>query len=300
MNLRKYFTKEVRIGLVGVVSLFLLIYGINYLKGIRLFHPTTYYYVKYTNINGLSKSSPVFADGYKVGLVSDIIYDYKNPGNVFVEIELDVDMRLPKGTTAELETDMLGGIKVNLLLVNNLRERYEVGDTIVGVASTGMMAKVADIMPQVEQMLPKLDSILTSLNKMLADENIPATLESVKNITANLDKASVQFNVMMSRDVPRLTNKLNTISDNFIAITDNLKDFDYASTLGQVEETVSSVKMFTDKLCSPEGTVGLLMNDTQLYDNLSAATFNAANLLEDLQKHPKRYVHFSLFGKKNK
>lgn len=300
MSLRKYFTKEVRIGLAGVVSLFLLIYGINYLKGIRLFHPTTYYYVKYNDVHGLSKSSPVFADGYKVGLVSDIIYDYRNPHNVYVEIDLDVDMRIPKGSSAELESDMLGGIKMNLLLANNPRERCEVGDTIIGVANGGMMATVASLMPKVEQMLPKLDSILTSLNKLLTDENIPATLASVKTVTSNLEETTAHMNTLMSKEIPLLTGKLNTITDNFIVISDNLKGFDYASTLEQVNGTLANVKMLTDKLNSPEGSIGLLMNDTQLYDNLSATTYNAASLLDDLQKHPKRYVHFSLFGKKNK
>ncbi|NDV65047.1 MlaD family protein [Bacteroides sp. 224] len=300
MNLQKYFTKEVRIGIAGIVALCLLVYGINYLKGIRMFHPTSYFYVKYTNINGLTKSSPVFADGYKVGIVSDIIYDYNSPGNVIVEVDLDQDMRIPKGSSAELETEMLGGVRMNILLANNPRERHEIGDTIPGISTSGLMGTVTNLMPKVEMLLPKMDSILVSLNKILADENIPATLQSLRNMTANLEVTSTHINTLVGRDIPQLTSKLNTIGDNFVVISDNLKDFDYSATLHKVDSTISNVKMLTERLNSREGSIGMLLNDTQLYNNLNSTTANAASLLEDLQKNPKRYVHFSLFGRKNK
>lgn len=300
MDIRKYFTKEVRIGIAGIIALCLLVYGINYLKGVRLFHPTTYFYVKYKNINGLTKSSPVFADGYKVGIVSDIIYDYNNPGNVIVQIELDTDMRLPKGSSAELESEMLGGVKMNVLLANNPRERHEIGDTIPGISSSGLMGTVTGLMPKIEQMLPKLDSILLSLNTILSDKNIPAILESTKATTTNLASVTSQFNTLMRRDIPELTGKLNTIGDNFMTISANLKEFDYAATLAKVDETISNAKMLTERMNSKDGSIGLLLNDTKLYQNLNETTANAASLLEDLQTNPKRYVHFSLFGRKNK
>ncbi|MCD7902128.1 MAG: MlaD family protein [Bacteroides sp.] len=300
MDLKKYFTKEVRIAIAGIVALCLLVYGINYLKGIRLFHPTTYFYVKYKNINGLTKSSPVFADGYKVGIVSNIIYDYNNPGNVIVQIELDTNMRLPKGSSAELESEMLGGVKMNILLANNPRERHKIGDTIPGISSSGLMGTITGLMPKVEQMLPKLDSILLSLNTILSDENIPAILESTKTTTSNLAVITSQFNTLMRNDIPQITGKLNAIGDNFMVISNNLKEFDYAATLASVDETIARVKILTEKMNSKDGTIGLLLNDTELYRNLNETTANAASLLEDLQSNPKRYVHFSLFGRRNK
>ena len=99
----KYITKEVRIGIAGIVALFILVYGINYLKGINMFKPSSYFYVKFHNVNGLAKSSPVFADGVRVGIVRDIYYDYSQPENVIVEVELDTELRIPKGSSAELE-----------------------------------------------------------------------------------------------------------------------------------------------------------------------------------------------------
>ena len=118
----KYITKEVRIGIAGIAALCILVYGINYLKGINLFKPSSYFYVKFHNVNGLTKSSPVFADGFRVGIVRDLYYDYTQPGKVIAEIDVNTDLRIPKGSTAELAAEMLGGVKMNLLLANNPRE----------------------------------------------------------------------------------------------------------------------------------------------------------------------------------
>lgn len=296
----KYITKEVRIGIAGIVALFILVYGINYLKGINMFKPSSYFYVKFHNVNGLAKSSPVFADGVRVGIVRDIYYDYSQPENVIVEVELDTELRIPKGSSAELVTELMGGVRMNILLANNPREKYAVGDTIPGSLSNGMMESAAALIPQIEKMLPKLDSIMTSLNAILSDQSIPATLHSVEKMTANLEEASGQFKVLMKRDIPQLTGKLNTLGDNFIAISSNLKEIDYANTFKEIEQTLNNVKIITSKLNSKDNTVGLLLNDPQLYNNLNATTANAASLLEDLKEHPKRYVHFSLFGKKDK
>ena len=296
----KYITKEVRIGIAGIIALCILVYGINYLKGINMFKPSSYFYVKFQNVNGLAKSSPVFADGVRVGIVRDIYYDYNQAENVIVEVELDTELRIPKGSSAELVSELMGGVRMNILLANNPREKYAVGDTIPGKLNNGMMESVAALMPQIEKMLPKLDSIMISLNTILNNQSIPATLHSVEKTAANLEVASGQLKVLMGRDIPQLTGKLNTIGDNFITISGNLKEIDYAATFKEIEQTLANVKMVTEKLNSKDNTVGLLLNDPQFYNNLNATTANAASLLEDLKEHPKRYVHFSLFGKKDK
>lgn len=296
----KLITKEVRIGIAGIVALCILVYGINYLKGINMFKPESYFYVKFRNVNGLAQSSPVFADGVRVGIVRDIHYDYNQPENVIVEVEVDNQLRIPKGSTAELVPELMGGVRMNILLANNPRERYTVGDTIPGMLNNGVMEKVTQMMPAIEKMLPKLDSILGSLNTIMADQSIPATLHSIEKTTANLQVASGQLRTLMSNDIPQLTGKLNTIGDNFVVISDNLKKVDYAATFQQIDNTIKNVKMITEKLNSKDNTVGLLLNDPQLYDNLNETTINAASLLKDLKEHPKRYVHFSLFGRKDK
>lgn len=295
----KLITKEVRIGIAGIVALCILIYGINYLKGINMFKPASYFYVKFQNVNGLADSSPVFADGVRVGIVRSIGYNYDQPGDVIVEVEVDTELRVPKGSTAELVPELMGGVRMNILLANNPRERYAVGDTIQGTLNNGMMEKVSAMMPEIEKMLPKLDSILTSLNNIMADQSIPSTLHSIERTAANLETSSRQMSRLMSRDIPQLTGKLNTIGDNFIVISDNLKEIDYAAAFKKIDATIENAKMLTEKMNSKDNTIGLLLNDPQLYNNLNSTATNAASLLEDLKTNPKRYVHFSLFGKKN-
>ena len=274
-------TKEVKIGLIGIAALAMLIFGINYLKGINMFQSANYYYVEYTNINGLAGSSPVFANGYKVGTVRNINYNYAKPGHVTVEVEVDKEMRIPKGSTGELVTEMLGTVKMNLLLNFNSTEYYQPGDTLPGKTNAGLMGAAEEkLVPQIEQMLPKMDSILYSLNKILADPALSATLHNAEKLTANLDVTTRQLNMLMQKDLPQLTGN--------------------ASTFNKIDSTLYNVQMLTEKLNRKDNSIGLLFNDPTFYQNLSATTANAATLLEDLKAHPKRYVHFSLFGKKDK
>ena len=292
--------KEVKIGLIGIVAIALLIFGINYLKGVRMFQGSSYYYVDYTDINGLAISSPVYASGYKIGLVRDIQYNHANPGHVTVEVELDENMQIPEGSIGELVTDMLGTVKMNLKLNLQCKEYCQPGDTLPGIVNNGLMSVAEGIMPKVEQLVPKMDSILHSLNQLLANPALTATIENTERLTANLDVTARQLNLLMKNDLPQLTGRMVTIADNFTTISENLKTIDYAETFQKIDSTLQSVQLLTSKLNSKDNTVGLLFNDATLYNNLSSTTANAASLLEDLQAHPKRYVHFSLFGSKDK
>ena len=151
---------------------------------------------------------------------------------------LDKEMRIPKGSTGELVTEMLGTVKMNLLLNFNSTEYYQPGDTLPGKTNAGLMGAAEEkLVPQIEQMLPKMDSILYSLNKILADPALSATLHNAEKLTANLDVTTRQLNMLMQKDLPQLTGKLNTIADNFIAISDNLKGIDYASTFNKIDST---------------------------------------------------------------
>ena len=292
--------KEVKIGIIGIAALAMLFFGINYLKGVRMFHASSYYYVEYTDINGLATSSPVFASGYKVGLVREIQYNHANPGHVVVEVELDKGMQIPKGSTGELVTEMLGTVKMNLKLNLQSKEYCQPGDTLPGIVNNGLMGVAEGIMPKVEQLMPKMDSILNSLNQLLANPALRGTLENTERLTANLDVTTRQLNKLMQNDLPQITGRMITIADNFSTISESLKGIDYTETFQKIDSTLQNVQLLTSKLNSKDNTIGLLFNDPTLYNNLSATTANAASLLEDLQAHPKRYVHFSLFGRKDK
>ena len=292
--------KEVKIGLIGIAALAMLFFGINYLKGVRMFHPSSYYYVEFTNVNALTVSSPVFASGYKIGLVRDIQYNHANPGHVVVEVEMDEEMQIPKGSTGELVTEMLGTVKMNLILNLANKECYQPGDTLRGTVNNGLMGVAETMMPKVEQLMPKLDSILYSLNRILSNPALEATLVNAENLTANLNVTTRQLNRLMQNDLPQITGRMVTIADNFTVISENLKDINYAETFRKIDATLQNVQALSDKLNSKDNTVGLLLNDPTLYNNLSTTTAHAASLLEDLQAHPKRYVHFSIFGRKDK
>ena len=292
--------KELKVGILGIIAIAMLIFGLNYLRGIAMFKPSRSFFVEFTDINGLPTSSPVFANGYKIGLVRDIRYNYKDLGSVLVEIELDNEMRIPTGSHGELVTEMLGTVKMNLILDLESKTYIQPGDTLPGFANNGLMGAAEGMVPKVEQMLPKMDSILSCLHQLLADPALAATLHNVEKVSANLDVTTTELNKLMKNDLPKLTGNLTTISDNVAAITGNLKDIDYAATLSKVDSTLYNVQLLTAKLNSKDNTVGLLFNDPALYHNLSTTTSNAALLLEDLKAHPKRYVHFSLFGKKEK
>ena len=293
--------KEFKIGLAGIGALLILFFGINYLKGISMFKPESYYNVEFENINGLALSSPVFANGYQIGIVRDISYNYDNPGHVVVGIEVEEHFQIPEGSKAELVTEMLGTVKMNMKLNHESSVYIHPGDTLVGVANNGILGAAEEsLLPQIEKMLPKLDSILTSVNTLLGDPALKNTLHNAEKLTASLNATSNELHTLMSEDLPQLTGNVTAITENLKGISENLKDVDYASTFVKIDSTLQNVRLLTDKLNRKDNTLGLLMNDESLYNNLNATTANAASLLKDLQEHPKRYVHFSLFGRKDK
>ena len=299
----KYFTKEVKIALVAIAGVVVLFFGMNFLKGLNIFSSEDNYYVQFSDITGLSSSSPVYADGFKVGVVKDIIYDYTHTEGSKVLIGVDKQLRIPQGSSAEIVSDMLGNVKVNLLLANNPREKVAPGGLIKGMINDGAMGKLQDMVPAVEKMLPKLDSIMTSLNAILADPAIRQSLHNVQTITDNLTTSTAQLNTLMAglnKNVPGMMAKANNVLDNTETLTANLAAVDVASTMRQVDQTIANVQQLTAKLNSKEGSLGLLMNDTQLYENLNSTMRNADSLVIDLRQHPKRYVHFSVFGRKDK
>lgn len=296
-------SKEIRIALIAIVAIVLLYVGLNFMKGISLFSNSADYYVKFKDISGLSASNPIFADGYQVGVVRDIQYDYATNQEVVVHFTVDDDLRIPRGSSAEIVSDLMGNVKMNLLLANNPRERIQSGDTIVGDINSGAMGKLSAMIPAVEQMLPKLDSILASLNQLLADPALQHSLHNVETVTANLTTSSQQLNVLMTglnTQMPVMMEKTNAVLDNTQTLTANLAAVDIAKTMEQVDQTIANVQQMTDKMNSKEGTLGLLMNDTKLYTTLNTTVSSADSLLTDLKSHPKRYVHFSIFGKKDK
>jgi len=296
-------TKEIKIALVAIVGILIMYFGINFLKGMNLFSTNNTYFITFDDIQGLGASTPIYADGYKVGTVDGLEYDYKENGPIKVKVDIVKDLRIPQGSKAEIVKDLMGNLQVNLLLANNPRERVEPGGIIPGAVNGGMMDKAANLVPVVEKMLPKLDSILTSVNALLADPALAASLHNVETITSNLTVSTRELNTLMAglnKQVPGMIGKANGVLDNTNRLTANLASLDVQGTLNKVNQTLESAHQFTEKLNSNQGSLGLLMNDTKLYDNLTSTMGHADSLVIDLKAHPKRYVHFSVFGRKDK
>ena len=289
--------------MVAVVGILVMYFGINFLKGINLFSTNNTYYMTFDDIQGLGASTPIYADGYKVGTVDKVDFDYSGDGPIKVKADINKDLRIPAGSKAEIEKDIMGNLQVNLLLANNPRQRIEPGDIIPGYVNAGMMGKAAELVPVVEKMLPKLDSILTNVNALLADPALAASLHNVETITNNLTVSTRELNTLMAglnKQVPGMIGKANGVLDNTNRLTANLASLDVQGTLNRVNATLEGAQKFTDQLNSGKGSLGLLMNDTKLYDNLTSTMSHADSLVIDLKAHPKRYVHFSIFGKKDK
>lgn len=307
----KFFTKEVKIALTAIVAAALLFFIINFFKGINLFSPTNHYVVRFDNVAGLTVSAPVYANGYPVGTVRSISYDYASRDRVMVDVELDDEMRIPAGTRAELASQMLGGVTMSLILGPNPADVLSPGDTVEGGVHQGAIEKLEAMMPVIETMVPKIDSILTNINRLTGDPALATTLQNAATLTADLRTTTRQLNTLMENDVPQLTAHLNQIGANVETLSGNLAQVDVKGTVDNVNATLRDAQGFVQtmnsltqnldsKMRADDNSLGLLLSDRQLYDNLNSTVRSADSLLIDLRQHPKRYVHFSLFGRKDK
>ena len=299
--MKTVFTKEAKIGLVSIVCLALLYIGINYLKGVNLFKPVNHYYVAFSNVKGVTVSSPVFVEGFKVGLVREITYDYDTTGKISVLVSLEDKMRVNKGSYITVVNSFLGGAELHIHLNTFVDDYFHSGDTIEGRMEADMMTSVQEnLLPGIEQMMPKLDSILGGLQTLVNHPALTQSLTHIEQTTASLEHSSRRLDQMLAKDVPVIMEYIKGITANFELVSGQLKDLDLVETMQTVNATLANLKLTTDKLNSADNSLGLLLNDRQLYDNLNGTMENASLLLLDLREHPKRYVHFSLFGSKQK
>lgn len=307
----KIFNREVKIALTAIVAIVLVYLLINFMKGINVFKSSNTYYVRFDNIAGLAVSNAVYANGYPVGIVRGIQYDYGNHERVVVAIELDKEMHMPRGTKAELVTSLMGGVTMSLMLGPNPTDNLAQGDTISGGLHEGAVEKVEALMPTIMDMLPKLDSIVTNIARLSADPALAQTLRNTAEITNNLRRTSAKLDAMVGRDLPQMMQHLNNTSHNVERLSNNLAAINLQETMNEVNASLAEVRQFSaninamtndlnSKLNSRDNTFGLLLNDRKLYDNLNHTVSSADSLLINVKAHPKRYVHFSIFGKKDK
>lgn len=306
----KFFTNEVKIALVAIVGIVLLYFGLNFLKGTSVFSHNSTYYIKFADINGLTESCPIYAKGFQVGLVKEIQYDYSGKQGILVEFEADRALHIPYGSRAEIVSDIMGSVHMNLILPDNRQALLQPGDTIDGSINDGVTGAVGKLMPSIERVVPKMDSILASINMLTRDPALAHSLQNVETVSSNLTTTTASLNRLIASlnvSFPKVMDKAevtldraSTTFDNTAILTAKLAAVDIDGTMLKVNQTLANVQNFTDRLNSNEGTFGKLLNDPTFYNNLNSAVVNADSLVTNVKAHPKRYVHFSIFGRKSK
>jgi len=292
--------KEGVIGLCVLLTLVLLFCGINYLKGINVFKPANYYLVSYTNVSGLTVSAPVTVNGFKVGQVREINYEYDNPGHVLVELSLDKSLRIPTGTRAVIDTDMLGTATVRLEMGTS-GEFCNVGDRLIGENNRGLMENVQqDLMPTVAAILPKVDSLISNVNRLVASPEIQASVQRLDAITTNIEATMTNLNRAVAtlphtmNNVASASNSLGGITRNIDTLTTQLNRLPLTETLANVRTSTENLRQLTEQLNNENSTLGQLMHDRQLYDNLTRVTDSLDSLFIDIKQNPKRYINIKL------
>ncbi|MCM1028512.1 MAG: MlaD family protein [Pseudoflavonifractor sp.] len=292
--------KEITIGLSVIIALLVLFFGVNYLKGINLFKASNYYYASYSDVAGLAQSAPVTVNGYKVGLVRDLNYEYDNPGHVLVEMSLDSKLRLPQGTRAVLVTDMLGTSSIELQMGSGSTD-YNVGDRIPGETAAGLMASVSgSIMPGIQSILPKVDSLLASAVTLASDPALQASVKRLDAITANLERTTALLSRSMAAmpgvtaDAQATMSNVKDLSGNLASFSAEVNRLPLDSTFRNIRELTIQLNALAASLNSPESSLGLLLHDPELYRNLNASAAALDSLLIDVKRNPKRYISIKL------
>lgn len=289
---------------MAISAIFVLYFGLNFLKGIDIFSSVGDYYAVYENIGGLVPSSPVYIKGFKVGQVEEVKYDFSKQKSFVIKISVSNDIQLPKGTKVELYDDgLMGGKAIQLVYapVTASQAFYASGDTIDSQVAIGLMGQLtAELLPKIESISTQTDSLIRSVRVLVDNKDLTKSLSSIEKTTADLAISSSQLKKMMNNDVPHILSDVNVLTSDFKQISGNLKKIDFASTFASINHTIDNLNLISNKMNSSEGTIGLLLNNKDMYINLSNTASSADKLLIDLQKNPKRYVHFSLFGSKEK
>jgi phospholipid/cholesterol/gamma-HCH transport system substrate-binding protein len=312
----KKISNEVKVGATALVTILVFIWLYNFLKGKDLLSSTNHYYAVYNQINGLAESSPVEINGYKVGVVQSIVFINDGSGRLVVTMSVKKGFTLPQKTVAEVTAaSILAGMKVRLVFGAG-PGNYKNGDTIPGIVSESIVNKLGSelgpVKDKLTRMIDKLDSTLTGINIILTPElgkNLNGTVSNLNHFSKNLDdvlgsKAAdlksmlsdlSKFSKMLSENSDKLGNTLGNLKN----ISDSLAAADIYTTITNLKTTLDRTAKLMDGMNKGKGTAGKLFTNDSLFINLNNTVADLDLLLKDLKANPKRYVHFSLFGKKN-
>ena len=309
--MKKIFNKEFKIGVFVIIAIVILIFGIDYLKGINLFNPANFYYVSYENVQGLEVAAPVTCNGYKVGQVREISFDYENPGKIRVQLALNKDFKMPENSKALIASTLLSGSYIEIKMGDS-KKLLPLGGDVASASNPDLMATVSnDIMPAVSNMLPKIDAIMDNLNAVTSNLAVlssdPALANSIKRlngITGNVNSITDNFNAVslglknqvpsIMRNVGTITYGLDTVVANLGVLSAQLRTLPLNSTAENLNEITQNLTRFSKQLNDENSSLGMLMNDPELYNRLNNVAADVDSLIVDIKKNPKRYISIKL------
>lgn len=299
--MKKIFTREILIGLILVFTLSVLFVGIDFLKGSNVFRSTNLYYVSFADVTGLTDASPVTLNGMKVGQVTGINFDYNDPSQVAVEVNLDSGIKLTKGSTMELSTSLLGIAELKIRMAKS-DSFYEDGAHLQGSNKKDLMAEVSNqVLPQIIEVLPRLNHIVANIDSLSSNpalfaaiSRLDAVARNVEVLTAHLASSSRKVDPILG-NVDSLTVDLAAVSADLKQISAELKKMPIAETVGNVKATTDNLNQITAKINGKDSSLGMLLNDKGLYNHIDSTILSLDSILIDLKAHPKRYVQFKLF-----
>lgn len=297
----KMLKKEFIIGISVIAAIAMLVIGIEYLKGINIFSPANFYYLYFDDVSGLEKSAPVSIDGFKVGIVREISYDYDNPGKIKVLVAVNKKLHIPEDSYGEMGSTLMSGAFIDIKLGKS-KKMLDVGSDIPSKASKDLMASLStDVMPAINAILPRVDSLLYNLNTLVADPALAQSIRRLDDITGNVYGATLGLKTTMNRDIPGLmgnargiTVKLDTVSANLMELSYQLKQLPLAPTMDNVNELTANLARFSNQLNDKNSTLGLLTTDPELYNRLNRVSADIDSLIVDIKRNPKRYISIKL------
>lgn len=302
------YAREIKVGVLAVVCIFLLFFGFNYLKGVNIFSSIHSFHGVYTNIHGLELQAPVYIRGYKVGQVDNIDYDFTRDSSFTVDISIKRNINLPEGTRMALVSDgIMGGMAIELILpATEVASKEDIaylptGATIPTTVVPGLLDGLQEAVIQpLSNTLASLDTLVGQLQAQLDNNHIESILSNADIAVADLQSSSKQLKQVMSHQVPSVITKLDTTMSDLQQVVTDVKAANIKATVARVDTALNNVNYLIADFRSPNGTVGMLLNDKGLYNHIDSAVVSVDSLLVDLKANPKRYVHFSLFGAREK
>ncbi|MCH1485133.1 MAG: MlaD family protein [Flavobacteriaceae bacterium] len=306
------FNKEIKIGFLAIIGIMMSVFSYNYLKGINLFEKNRKFKVTYSKVDGLSMSNPVTLNGFKIGKVHKINFNRENTRELIVDIIIENDVIFPKTSTAELyETGLIGGKAIAIIPDYKNDSTIAIdGDFLKGVLKPGLTELVNQILPQVqlqlESVMQSAEVVFENINKLFDEETKTELKSSIKEfslLTQNLSNTSRRVSDLIEKSAPGIEltiNDLKDTSNNLKSITDSISKKDISDLTNNLNKLVKNLNKVSKNLNNSNGTMGMLIQDKSIYENLEKATNELNILIEDVKLNPSRYVNFSVFGKKNK